>query len=71
MTEYFYRSLDSIGLLIVLASIFSPVFQYYITQGLLLSTLKIEAETSSETVVLCTKLSGVTCQNILNFTALL
>lgn len=61
MYEGIYRSLDSIGLFTDQASVFSSLCPY-INQGLLISTLKMEAETASETLVLRIKLSGDTCQ---------
>lgn len=56
MREYIYRLLDFIGLFTDPATVLSSLCPYYITQGLLISTLKMEAETASEAMVLCIKL---------------
>jgi len=62
MREYIYRLRDSIGLFTDPATVLSFLCPYYITQNLLISTLKMEAETASEAMVLCIKLSGGTCR---------
>jgi hypothetical protein len=62
--------LDSVGLLTVPELLFTSVCPYYITQALLIYTLKMEEKTASETMVICIKLSGDTCRKNIKLYAL-